>query len=817
MKKLTIKSRFLALASLLAMTVQVQAEDYSLWVNGTQVTSENQENIIIGENEEPTLSFDPQTCTLTLNNASIDCESGNVIQSGLDSLVIQLIGYSNLVSEGGQTGDNLETPSENFIFYSTNPAANLIFTTSEKNPGQLEMFNYSDPTSLYSGFASVIYRNNLSFYTMESLAGVKSKPDMPTVTPAGGVFADSVEVALSFTNIEGNDDYYYIAYQFSDDEEPTFVEDEEATVIVKRSGTLSVWADNYMSFTSDTVKVEFRIVPSKVIDPIVGPEKGEDNDAPEVYLTFDEKDFTDPDTGENIDLTNIVVDNILYTLPAEDGGFDKGDPGEGVPAGIVLATSLTEAEMADVQDLKPGSNEFAEAFKGMTLLLPAGMGEFYVVASTEGGARLCVKIGDGEPVVITGTTYTDITRIPYACPEDTYVYLYHGGTTDSARSTRGVIREKHETATVRVTGVGTHASSIVTVETENTGAGSSVIKENVKVYEMTDGNFADGGHGIVIADVCGKPVTDISWTVFANVTDKSSIDYIDFSASVITGLGLTSSTSRKTEGALHAPRRASDMPQMETLLEGFPLSTLLLLPAGNGNDGRANVVIDGICAELLLADNASFCTPKDFTAQHLTMQRDFTAGEATTLVLPITLDTGQTSAIGALHTFDRVESDYALFSETISDCLLANTPYLFIPAADALSVEGEMNVKRLDTGMTQPETGSFHGTYRVLNTLPADAYAPVSDASNPSDHIMLFEKAAEETTLPAFSCYLTSADGPQSLKAVIADEVPTGIVSLAHTKVLATGKCHDLQGRTIMGSNVKKGVYLVNGKKIIIN
>ena len=814
MKKLIFKSQILALASLLSVAVQAQAENYNLWVGGIQVTSENQGNIIEEEEmEEPLVYFDPQTCTLTLNSVYVSCESGSVIESGLDSLVVYLIGYNDLYNDAIYEEIEEDEIPEGFIFNSTNPNANLIFTTNEKNPGQLSMYNYSQTYNLYNGFASVIYRNRLTDTMMDGIHVVKRRPDAPTVSPAGGVFADSVEVEINFRNIEGSDDYYFIAYQFNDDEEPTYVEDETALVTIKHSGTLKVWVNDYMDFASDTVSVEFRIVPSKVIDPIVGPEKGEDNDAPETNLTFNDKGFTDPDSGENIDLTNTVVDDILYTLTSEDGGYDKGDAIEGVPSGIVLATSLTEEEMATVQSLTPGTTEFALAFKGMTLLLPAGMGEFSVVANTEGGARLCVKIGDGEPVVISGTTYTDVTRIAYACPEDTYVYIYHGGTTDGARSTRGVIREKHETATVRVTGVGTHASSIVTTGTENTGGGSSVIKENVKMYEVTDGNFADDGRGIVISEVCGKPVTEISWTLFANVANKAIIDYIDFSSSVIAGLGLTND-SRTASPAQQAPKRAMDMTLTGTLLKGFPQSTLILLPAGNGDEGRANVVIDGICAELLLADNASYFTPKEFTAQHLTLQRDFTAGEATTLVLPVTLNTEQTNAIGTLHTIDRVDSDYALFSETASDCLLAHTPYLFIPAANTLSVEGEMSVKKLDTGMDQPESGIFHGTFRVLNTLPADAYTPVSDASDPSDHIMLFEKAATDSTLPAFSCYLTITDGPPDLKAIIGNEVPVGIVSLDLQKV-STGKCYDLQGRTLNGSNVKKGVYLINGKKII--
>ena len=87
MKKKVLKSRIVALATMLTLTAQAQAEDYSLWINGVQVTSENQDNIT-EEEEDAAVSFDPQTCTLTLNSAYLSCDSGNLIESGLDSLVV---------------------------------------------------------------------------------------------------------------------------------------------------------------------------------------------------------------------------------------------------------------------------------------------------------------------------------------------------------------------------------------------------------------------------------------------------------------------------------------------------------------------------------------------------------------------------------------------------------------------------------------------------------------------------------------------------------------------------------------------------------
>ena len=41
--------------------------DYGIWVDGVQVTSENKDNLFSG-----TVSYDPTTHTLSLNNATLD-------------------------------------------------------------------------------------------------------------------------------------------------------------------------------------------------------------------------------------------------------------------------------------------------------------------------------------------------------------------------------------------------------------------------------------------------------------------------------------------------------------------------------------------------------------------------------------------------------------------------------------------------------------------------------------------------------------------------------------------------------------------------
>ena len=95
------------LATMLAVLVIIlspqktwaQDETYNLTVAGVQVTSENASNVI-GDNITGRVSFDAQTNTLTLANATITGSEtvGGCILSGLSSLTVRLVGSENKIT-----------------------------------------------------------------------------------------------------------------------------------------------------------------------------------------------------------------------------------------------------------------------------------------------------------------------------------------------------------------------------------------------------------------------------------------------------------------------------------------------------------------------------------------------------------------------------------------------------------------------------------------------------------------------------------------------------------------------------------------------
>lgn len=92
-----------ALAVALLLPAAAFAESYSLWVNGTEVTSENAGNVL---GDSGTVSYDAATNTLTLNGATINtAHTSGAYAAGIyaeGNLQIQLIGENSITISSGQ-------------------------------------------------------------------------------------------------------------------------------------------------------------------------------------------------------------------------------------------------------------------------------------------------------------------------------------------------------------------------------------------------------------------------------------------------------------------------------------------------------------------------------------------------------------------------------------------------------------------------------------------------------------------------------------------------------------------------------------------
>ena len=103
MKKRFLAALLAALATALLLPAAAFAESYSLWVNGTEVTSENAGNVL---GDSGTVSYDAATNTLTLNGATINtAHTSGAYGAGIyaeGNIKIQLIGENSITISSGQ-------------------------------------------------------------------------------------------------------------------------------------------------------------------------------------------------------------------------------------------------------------------------------------------------------------------------------------------------------------------------------------------------------------------------------------------------------------------------------------------------------------------------------------------------------------------------------------------------------------------------------------------------------------------------------------------------------------------------------------------
>ncbi len=147
----------------------------------------------------------------------------------------------------------------------------------------------------------------------------------------------------------------------------------------------------------------------------------------DAVVTFRASDFmTIGDDGEleEIDLSNRVVNNILYTLRQEnEDGFWEEEQA------MVLNTVMPF--LPSFGDGIVGSESFAESYAGMTFMIPAGTGDILIDNKTMDGYMMAVRIGSGMPNIFTNSDWKQNT-IHYQVDAPTYVYLYNAGSNSAA-------------------------------------------------------------------------------------------------------------------------------------------------------------------------------------------------------------------------------------------------------------------------------------------------------------------------------------------------------------------------------------------------
>ncbi len=229
----------------------------------------------------------------------------------------------------------------------------------------------------------------------------------------------------------------------------------------------------------------------------------------------------------------------------------------------------------------------------------------------------------------------------------------------------------------------------------------------------------------------------------------------------------------------------------------------------------------------------------------VTYKRPFTAGKASTVCLPFEYVKKSGEKFYAFTGVNKDGDDYvAEMTEVEAATLTANTPYLFMPSTTGdVDFSGTYTIPAaIEAGETTSDDWTFTGTYETKEWEEAPTGIYGFSAQDTEDGISQgqFVKVGKYVFIKPMRAYLMYKGGAENYAAVrmkaparganeemLPETISVrlidadGEVSAIGTLNTVTGKVsldgwYTLSGKRLMGQPTQKGIYVNNGKKVII-
>ena len=513
-------------------------------------------------------------------------------------------------------------------------------------------------------------------------------------------------------------------------------------------------------------------------------------------------------------LTNLIANNMLYTL--DDKQPEKSDDGyDQTTNQLVINSTMTDAAVAALHadviagNVVPGTDAYAERFKGLTFVVPAGMGAITLNTNTDEGYEFHLKIGGQDPIkVINKTDNSNADFVTsYTVTTSTYVYFYLVATGVSSAPAYAQAVGGHRIGPKSSVAGGLGGISVQ-------GNTINVAPDPAASYlMMTADDCSNHGRGIKVnnPDVTDLPPSAFSGISFVSPSPRRAPDanmktYIDASGTMITGKNFS-----RTEGAF------KDVPE----------ETLIYLPAGNTAVGK-NFIIGGICEEMELKAKREnpFEAAADFTAAKATFDRVFDKGDDKyyTIFLPYALNVSEVDG----ELFEYVSYNSATktvnMSKLTAGATTPNKAYIFKPSKTAaLKPMLNKQVKKLTGTVANPSSESeaegLHGVYEYYKwtSKPSNVYC-YSASDKGSVKQGQFAKVGVNTHIKPFRAYLrlNTSSAPEFISVDWGNGL-TSIVPIEKEQVHQDADgWYTITGFRLPNKPTEKGIYIHNHKKTVV-
>lgn len=233
-------------------------------------------------------------------------------------------------------------------------------------------------------------------------------------------------------------------------------------------------------------------------------------------------------------------------------------------------------------------------------------------------------------------------------------------------------------------------------------------------------------------------------------------------------------------------------------------NTIVYANANDTYKDHANVVIAGKAASITLNDAYAFNIPSGFDATTVTLTRKLQGG-INSFVLPFWVNANDLKST-SLATYSSESSENVVFTKVTE--VGANTP--FITVGYNKGEENELTWSDKGFVATPASLGEqFKGVYTAKD---AEGLYGINDKGE-------LQKGAASTTIKPFHAYYEAPEGQAAPAKISFEGEATGINNVAAATV-ANGAVYDLSGRRVAeklaGASLVKGIYVVNGKKVVV-
>ena len=244
--------------------------------------------------------------------------------------------------------------------------------------------------------------------------------------------------------------------------------------------------------------------------------------------------------------------------------------------------------------------------------------------------------------------------------------------------------------------------------------------------------------------------------------------------------------------------------------------------------------------------------PTDITVEAVVLDRSFTTGKCATIMLPFSKSvndiTGTNFYTFGGVTYNSTDNKWIATMNQVTGTLTANTPYLVEPTATTLTFTGGATLNTTGGGGQETADGgsnwTFKGTYAYREWIADGANSEeigkaygFAGVQKSGIEVGDFVKVASGAKIRPMGCYLLWSDTPNAAPArrmtrgAAAEELPQSITvrlvgSNGETTSIGeldtmTGEISmdgwwTLDGVRLSGKPAKRGIYINNGRKIVV-